>query len=156
MSSFLNELISKWAAKCKKCQNAFVQNIPFCEFWSFGTIKIISGMSKSPRMQILSFVGARSVELWPFYIKIRNYPSVTLTRSFTRASSRILGQTSDFRFHAEFRFRISDFRFRISELGESFQISKRDFGLQIPDFRFQIPDFRFQNSDFRLQISFNF
>ena len=36
--------------------------------WSLGTIKIESGTSRNPRMQIVSSVGAMIAELWPFYI----------------------------------------------------------------------------------------
>ena len=32
-------------------------------------MKIDSGMSRNPRMQIMSSVGAMNVELWLFYIK---------------------------------------------------------------------------------------
>ena len=39
------------------------KNISFWSIWGFGSIKIEFSMSINPRMQNMSFVAARSVEL---------------------------------------------------------------------------------------------
>ena len=39
------------------------KNISFLSIWGFGSIKIEFSMSINPRMQNMSFVAARSVEL---------------------------------------------------------------------------------------------
>ena len=46
-----------------------IQKLIMLKGWDFGSINIESSMSKNPCMQILSFVGASSVELLQFYIR---------------------------------------------------------------------------------------
>ena len=61
--------VEKWQQNGNKNRKWNIKNDFFKQCFDPGTIKIESGMSNNPRIQIVSSFGAKSVELWRFYIK---------------------------------------------------------------------------------------
>ena len=72
----VDDLAKRWKIKCiewkenEKLKNGnHHQKRITWSIWGSGSIKIEFSMSKDPCMQNMSFVAARSVESWRFYVK---------------------------------------------------------------------------------------